>query len=150
MRDKPMWKQFWLELPKYICSKIWLSRNRAIFRNTFPTPIQVVGQPKGLLLETLKASGKNLDATITKNEIKWIGDPPLIDNTKLLRFPKNHQRWKIRISIIDFEKWRKSQNKNCLFFDGASRSNPGEERVRGVLYSNDGNTKLGTKSNNHE
>ena len=56
MRDKPMWKQFWLELPKYICSKIWLSRNRAIFSNNFPARIQVIEQPKGLLLETLKDS----------------------------------------------------------------------------------------------
>ena len=91
-----------------------------------------------------------MDATITKKERNWIGDLPVIDNPNLLRFPKNYQLWKIIFSIIDFEKWRKSQNKNCLFFDGASRGNPGEERARGVLYSNDGNTKLGTKSKNHE
>ena len=91
-----------------------------------------------------------MDATITKKERNWIGDLPVIDNPNLLRFPKNYQLWKIRFSIIDFEKWRKSQNKHCLFFDGATRSNLGEARVRGVLNSNDGNTKLGTKSNNHE
>ena len=105
-------------------------------------------------METLKASRKNLDSTTTEKERKWIGDLPLLDNANLTRHPKDYQKGKIRLSRIDFEKWRKKHS--CLFFDGASRGNLGEAGVGGVLYYHDENIEFryswwfGTKYNNQE
>jgi len=34
----------------------------------------------------------------------------------------------------DIIKWRNNKRKCSLFFDGASKGNPREERTRGVIY----------------
>ena len=54
----------------------------------------------------------------------------------------------------DFNNWRKSLKEPCLFFDGASKGNPGLDGCGGVLMSSNGDVLssyawgVGTDSNN--
>ena len=56
----------------------------------------------------------------------------------------------------DFQVWWRKQGKVKIFFDGASKGNPGISGAGGVIYSHDGLTKdnfswgLGKNSNNQE
>jgi len=42
---------------------------------------------------------------------------------------------------LDFQKWWKNQGKVMIFFDGASKGNPGISGAWGVIYSPDGHKR---------
>lgn len=77
-------------------------------------------------------------------------------NTQL--FPLSHAlklaAWEIRLEESEFLTWRATLNEVCLFFDGASKGNPGVVGGGGVLLSTDGTIActyswgLGVESNN--
>ena len=62
--------------------------------------------------------------------------------------------WEIRKEPGEFMDWRKKLNRNSLFFDGASKGNPGEAGGGGVLHDPEDNMMLkyswglGTETNN--
>ena len=64
------------------------------------------------------------------------------------------ENWEIRKEEPEFELWCKNLGRNLLYFDGASKGNPGNAGGGGVLYGPDGEMKLtyswnlGTESNN--
>jgi hypothetical protein len=43
-------------------------------------------------------------------------------------------KWEIRIFGEEFKNWISSHHTNTLFFDGASRNNPGATGARGGIY----------------
>ena len=43
--------------------------------------------------------------------------------------------WQIRHSEKEFSDWWKSKNKATIFFDGASKGNPGKVGAGGVIFS---------------
>ena len=45
------------------------------------------------------------------------------------------QSWKIRMNLEEFNCWWKKLGCNSLFFDGASKGNPGMAGARGVYFS---------------
>eukprot|EP00253_Pinus_taeda_P030665 PITA_30665 len=63
--------------------------------------------------------------------------------------------WEIRLSAQEFKRWIKSNNCTTLHFDGASKSNPGQEGVGGVIVNEAGDNIcsyewiLGEKTNNN-
>ena len=62
--------------------------------------------------------------------------------------------WEICLEEADFIKWRCSLEAHCLFFDGASKGNPGPSGGEGVILSPSGSIRssyawgLGVESNN--
>lgn len=99
--------------------------------------------------------------------------PSLINNTQLLpveaqwldHFEPNHNHrsgpthsltedWEIRLDETAFFNWTTSLKEICLFFDGASKGNPGRAGGGGVIFSTDGITVckyawgIGIESNN--
>jgi ribonuclease HI len=75
--------------------------------------------------------------------------------SKLLPPPKTaNPEWRIRVDKDKFQTWWRSKNLTTIFFDGASKGNPGAAGAGGVIYSPDGSSKeifswgLGQKSNN--
>ena len=66
----------------------------------------------------------------------------------------SHANWEIRLEENDFLMWRSKLKKSTLFFDGASKGNPGLEGGGGVLLSDENSILatyawgLGSMSNN--
>ena len=48
---------------------------------------------------------------------------------------KTHERWEVRLAEHEFLKWRASLNEFSLFFDGASKGNPGQAGAGGILLN---------------
>eukprot|EP00253_Pinus_taeda_P029799 PITA_29799 len=46
--------------------------------------------------------------------------------------------WEIRLSAQDFKNWTQSSNCKILYFDGASKSNPGQAGARGLIVDETG------------
>ena len=74
-------------------------------------------------------------------------------NSPLARQPKLAD-WEICLEDDDFINWRCSLEEHCLFFDGASKGNPGPSGGGGVILTPSGSTRssfawgLGVESNN--
>ena len=76
-----------------------------------------------------------------------------LQNRNLANHPQTAQ-WEIRLDETEFMSWKSSLNEPCLFFDEASKGNPGLAGGGGVIISTNGNVLsnyswgLGTNSNN--
>ena len=46
-----------------------------------------------------------------------------------------HEIWEVRLDENEFLKWRASLNECSLFFDGASKGNPGQAGAGGILLN---------------
>lgn len=147
-------KKIWLALPKFTCWKIWIARNQCIFQDVRPTPIQTTGKAKGLLMEAISASRLQWDQGLNDQETIWMNISQKPTGHPIARKPTNKERWKLRINIQEFKDWTKKENNMGLFFDGASKGNPGAAGAGGVLISPGGKVELryswglGVKSNN--
>ena len=107
--------------------------------------------PPGELSETKRQLKNSRD--LDPQEERWLSQfhcPDPIPNASIA----SHANWEIRLEENDFLIWRSKLKKSCLFFDGASKGNPGLAGGGGVLLS-DENTilatyawGLGTMSNN--
>ena len=73
---------------------------------------------------------------------------------KRIKQPSNTFPWEIRKNNNDFKVWLRERNSYALFFDGASKGNPGLAGDGGVFMSANGTVLsryswgLGTESNN--
>ena len=145
----------WLTLPKFICWKLWLERNNRIFRGTSISPIKVVVKIKALLGDFIRSRPPlSLHSPFSWEEEIWFQS---LNPGNFVDLPQRSpilQKWEIRKDKAAFELWRQEIGRNLLFFDGASKGNPGEAGGGGVLFGPDGNLKfiyswnLGNESNN--
>ena len=80
----------------------------------------------------------------------------IVSNLQNQTWPNKPQiaHWEIRLDERDFISWKSSLNEPCLFFDGASKGNPGSAGCGGVNTLANGNVLsnyswgLGIDSNN--
>jgi hypothetical protein len=87
-----------------VCWKIWLSRNKAIFKNKFLHPYFVVAHDLGQMVEYLTLKGlewKEIEKLEPKEEL-WMDKL----NIKVTLSTKISQRsfWKLRVSPQEFGK----------------------------------------------
>jgi hypothetical protein len=155
LKRKTMWAKIWYAIPKYICWEVWLARNEATFNNCLRPPTVVAAKAKALLLETLENRPHKTDSVLLPEEISWLGAPlKRVSNKKNTPRPCSDPEWRLRTPEQDFQKWWKNQGKVTIFFDGASKGNPGTSGAGGVIYSPDGQSKdnfswgLGQSTNN--
>eukprot|EP00253_Pinus_taeda_P022475 PITA_22475 len=152
---KSLLKTCWMWIPKFTCWKLWLERNNIIFREENCNTVRVISKIKALLGEALEAniSSRN-DLSLTKDEEQWLKE--LIPNLKERPNPpaSGQANWEIRLEELEFIKWRSALEDHCLFFDGASKGNPGIAGSGGVLLNPGGFTEmrfhwgLGIETNN--
>jgi ribonuclease HI len=150
---KSFWRKIWIAIPKYICWQIWLARNQKIFEETSLSPLQVMVKAKSFLLEAAQHQNYKEDHQLQPEEKQWLS--PLVPRPSmnlLAPLPANLE-WRIRDEDDKFQIWWRSKNTATIFFDGASKGNPGEAGAGGVIYSPNGikvqfSWGLGMKSNN--
>ena len=144
-------------MPKYILWKLWLERNSRIFKGISSSPQQVVSKAKSLLGDTLKFQGEHCFKTsLQTSEEVWLSslNPELMKTLPYSPSSPKLAVWEIRKEPGEFRDWRKKLNMNSLFFDGASKGNPGEAGGGGVLHDPEDNLLLkyswglGTETNN--
>jgi hypothetical protein len=72
-KRKPLFRDLFKAFPKYICWKIWLSQNRAIFSNLHSPPYLVAKKSIALLAELFLSKSKPIPFTPSSNlESDWI------------------------------------------------------------------------------
>jgi ribonuclease HI/exonuclease III len=152
--SKSFWSKIWTAIPKYVCWQIWLARNQQIFKEMRHSPMQVAAKAKSFLLEAAQQQYFKEDTSLLPEERRWLG--PLVPyQGKLPLSPQSATSdWRLRDDDDTFQSWWRSQNLSTIFFDGASKGNPGVAGAGGVIYSPKGFTKdcfcwgLGQKTNN--
>eukprot|EP00253_Pinus_taeda_P027195 PITA_27195 len=126
--QKSIWYKIWNALPKYVCWKIWLARNQKVFTDHHLSPLQVAAKARALLIESVQHQYVKEDPFLQQAEKRWIDG--------------------------SFQAWWRAQNLCSIFFDGASKGNPGPSGAGGIIYSPEGRSKdsfswgLGVKTNN--
>jgi len=156
-------KRTWDIIPHNILWKIWLTRNKKIFQNKEGNVWKTCSDAHLLAQETMAAkySGKIIAKDYSVEErlmIKHIlgrsGHQQSIQRTD-----RQHQHqtreWEIRLPTQEFKRWIQSNNCPILYFDGASKSNPGPAGAGGVIIDELGEEicnyewSLGEKTNNN-
>ena len=56
--------------------------------------------------------------------------------------PKNLEEWEVRMDKSQFENWLRERKIFKLFFDGASKGNPGRARGGGVVINPRGKVEI--------
>eukprot|EP00253_Pinus_taeda_P035869 PITA_35869 len=143
----------WIAAPKYLCWKLWLAGNEIIFNQNEIAAEKEAKHAKKLLLETLNYSSVKDDNSLRTKEKAWLDGFSFITRPSAITRPTHNERWQVREPKDRFQQWWKSQGKCTIFFDGASKGNPGTSGAGGVIYYPSGEKEdfswgLGTKTNN--
>ena len=139
LSKKPLLQAARRWLPKAICWKIWLERNNRIFREIDHPPSKIAMNAKAIVGEALEhSSSLHVAAPLTAEESQWLDQ--LVPNLQIRSrtSPPNLAEWEIRMDESGFIKWKASLTELCLFFDGASKGNPGAAGGGGVFVSAEG------------
>ena len=121
-------------IPKFLCWKIWLERNNRLFKETSRLPPQVAIKAKIMLSEALNSKPETSNtATLSADEECWVKEYYPNLQSKETNKPLQKANWEIRLEEQDFIKWRSSLDEWCLFFDGASKGNPGQAGGGGII-----------------
>ena len=91
-------------------------------------------------------------AELTSKEKKWMQSFKIQENNSTVVNKK--EEWEIRMDKVQFENWLKERKTFKLFFDGASKGNPGRAGGGGVIINPRGKAEIeyswsvGHESNN--
>jgi len=114
----------------------WLARNDLIFNNSSRSPAKSASIAKALLIESVLLHYQTSDFSLLSSEKAWLNlhNPHPISKARSLPSSLSSPSWKIREPEVAFQSWWKTQNTTSIFFDGASKGNPGVAGARGVIY----------------
>ena len=108
-KQKTDFARAWEALPRFICWKIWTTRNNEIFEGVNVSTKKVFGSEKALWADSLSTRGKKSinKEPLSAEERAWIVD--LLGNTNT-RFWSNTKKlnppsWQIRMSNEEFQNW---------------------------------------------
>ena len=95
-------------------------------------PEIVAIKAKAFLLEV--TGNTQIDAIKLEAEHKWLGSLHA-DKIQLgSGRPVIKPIWQVRISEKEFSEWWQKKNKVSIFFNGASKGNPGKDGVGGLIF----------------
>ena len=117
-----------------------MARNDSIFNSKISKPEIVASKAKAFLLEPV--GNYQIDGTKLEVEHKWLGSKQVDKIQMGLSQHVIKPFWHIRLSEKEFSDWWQFKNKASIFFDGASKGNPGKVGARGLIFYPGG--KLGT------
>ena len=137
LREKKGVRSYWLKIPKLICWCLWNERNYRIFQDQKQPPCKIVVKIQALLMEIISISKlPSNKGSLTEKEREWMRNvKPLADNFVAA---KQMEAWEIRMDNSQFGIWLKERKIFKLFFDGASKGNPGKAGGGGVITNADG------------
>eukprot|EP00253_Pinus_taeda_P022245 PITA_22245 len=138
---------------------LWLARNNYVFNNIQPRPGTIIAKTIANISE---AVSENLittpDQTSWAQEEKdWYNKFNICHTQNPPPKSKAHQKqsiWKLRGTKEEILQWLHAQNRPTLFFDGASKNNPGAAGAGGIIKDQNGvpicsyEWGLGNASNN--
>lgn len=125
-------------MPKFSCWKVWLARNRSIFQQYIISPKANTAKGHGLLIETIWVKGvKGHNILMLEQDQQdclkdvLLGDvsQPRSINSK----PSHGVNRKIHLEEEEIKCQQLSQRKFILFFDRASKGNPGVASAREIV-----------------
>jgi ribonuclease HI len=124
----------WGMLPKFILWNLWLERNHRIFRESQRSAAIVVTKIQALLGE----SAPYLCTTIKNHKLDeaeehWLSQFKIQGLEARKASDPIKEDWEIRKSEKDFASWKSEINTPILFFDGASKGNPGQAGGGGII-----------------
>ena len=130
-------------LPKYLCWKIWVTRNKELFEGEASNPRKVMIVAKSLWVEVLVMRGvkhTNNDP-LNSEERVWALDflKPVTNRWHTAAKRPNCLNWQLRMSEEYFSNWRVNLGCKSVFFDGDSKGNPGLAGAGGVIFELGGN-----------
>jgi ribonuclease HI len=156
LRKKHCLKTAWMWTPKFTCWKLWLERNNRIFNEVERLPSQVAIQARTMLAETLQGKANlNNSVQLSEDEDKWFKEISQNFTSSRQITSRHYRKWEIRLEEQAFLQWRSSLKEWSLFFDGASKGNPGQAGGGGVILDPARKVHLeyawglGYASNNH-
>jgi hypothetical protein len=135
---KSLWARVWITIPKYVCWKLWLTRNEQTLNNTAWTPNMVAAKAKGLLLETFSSQNHKVDISLQQEEKNWLSTFVLTHWIHNIDKPHLKNKWRLRDNHDIFQSWWRKQGITTVFFDGTSKGNPGTAGAGGLIYSIEG------------
>lgn len=109
-RQKWLFKKVWIALPKYVCWKIWLARNKEFFAEEKTIPSPVANKAICLLSENFKSQFKFLNSSqdLDSNEEVWLKQ---YNSPTPVFFPPPKPDWQLQLSSKEFSTWKQSQHK---------------------------------------
>lgn len=143
-------KRVWNTLPYTMLWSIWLAGNRRIFKDKNTASRIFSNKEKNLALKTISVkTHSNINVTRYNVEersfISYIlGENNSIQKGKTGKVQRNQEihPWKIRLKEEEFANWLQNCNNYYLFFDGASKSNPGIVGAGGLILNANGECVL--------
>ena len=81
-----------------------------------------------------------IKAELTEKEKLWMQSFKIQENNS--KFINKLENWEIRLDNSQFENWLKERKLFKLFFDGASKGNPGEAGGGGVVINPTGKVEI--------
>jgi hypothetical protein len=86
----------------------------------------------------LSSRNHKTDTSLQQEEKKWLDASVL--NLRIHSTEKSHleTKWRLRDNHDIFQSWWQKQGITSVFFDGASKGNPGTTGAGGIIYSNEG------------
>ena len=118
------------------------------------TPLQVAAKARSFLLEAAQQQFYKEDPLLQPAEKRWLETLDPHRRMYLLPPLTASPSWRKRDPDASFQQWWREQKTNTIFFDGASKGNPGPSGAGGIIYSPNGVSRdsfywgLGLKTNN--
>ena len=134
LNKKPILRRIWAAIPKNLCWQLWLARNRVIFKEQKVIPVQIVAKTIGMIAEKFASNNITFpqQESIPEPLANWCKlflkeksslQSNYISGSKSI--PAQPLHWEVRLSSTEFQSWLRAKNSYSLFFDGASKCNPG-------------------------
>ena len=121
-----------MKLPKIICWCLWNERNHRIFQDKFKPAWKTAVKVNVLFGEVVSISKiPNNKENLTDNEKNWMESLNIMDVNNMAA--KKLDEWDVRMDKSQFENWLRERKNFKLFFDGASKGNPGRAGGGGVV-----------------
>eukprot|EP00253_Pinus_taeda_P028873 PITA_28873 len=149
--------RIWNSIPSNLCWQIWNTRNNSIFNDKKACINKTIAKTVALISETIEANGfTQMDPAQSDSKVnEWVSKFKIKASTnKRTSISQSGQIWKLRGTKQEVESWIQKQNRPSLFFDGASKNNPGQAGAGGIIRDPQGEILvkyqwgLGVMSNN--
>lgn len=135
--------RLWKCIPATLCWNLWLARNNHVFKNKRPNMDRVIAKTIANISEVVSANFIVLpdQESWTQEERDWYSNfkvnhtlnPPTQNKAN-----QKQAKWKLRGTKDEVRQWINKQDLPLLFFDGASKNNPGAAGAGGVIKDQEG------------
>ena len=130
-----------MKLPKIICWCIWNERNHRIFHDKWQPAWKIAAKANALLGKVVRISKiPNNKEKLTDTENNWMQSLNIMAANSMNA--KNSEDWEIRMDKSQFENWLRERKIFKLFFDGASKGNPGRAGGGGIILEPGGKVEI--------